>query len=52
MPATGSISLGMTLDAGSILVPKPAAGITTFTILGRSGIGEPTYKTEFQFPPV
>jgi hypothetical protein len=45
-------SMGMTLVAGSILVPKPAAGIITFTILGRSGIAEPTYKTEFRFPPV
>src|SRR6267154_5426247 len=33
LPATGSISFGTALVAGSILVPKPAAGITAFTIL-------------------
>src|SRR6266481_4671772 len=35
LPATGSISLGTALVAGSILVPKPAAGITAFTIFLR-----------------
>src|SRR6266550_330368 len=33
LPATGSISLGTALVAGSILVPKPAAGMTAFAIL-------------------
>src|SRR5438876_82542 len=36
LPATGSISLGTALVAGSILVPKPAAGITAFVIFRRS----------------
>src|SRR5271165_3271963 len=36
LPATGSISLGRTLVAGSILVPKPALGITAVLIIGRS----------------
>src|ERR1700741_4218824 len=38
LPATGSISLGTALVAGSILVPKPAAGITAFVIFWRSNI--------------
>jgi hypothetical protein len=29
----GSISLGIALVAGNILVPKPATGITAFLIL-------------------
>ena len=31
--STGSISFGIAFVAGSILVPKPAAGIMTFLIL-------------------
>ncbi len=38
----GSISLGRALVAGSILVPKPAAGITAVAIFGRSDIAGPS----------
>src|SRR6266404_5273075 len=44
LPATGSIALGTAFVAGSILVPKPAAGITAFTIFLRSDTGMPSSK--------
>src|SRR6266478_3983830 len=44
LPATGSISLGTAFVAGSILVPKPAAGITAFTIFRRLNIVRPSLK--------
>src|SRR6266403_2953730 len=44
LPATGSISLGTAFVAGSILVPKPAAGITAFTIFLRSDTVRISFK--------
>src|SRR5207253_4712864 len=39
LAATGSISFGRAFVVGSILVPKPAAGITAFVILLKSVMG-------------
>src|SRR5260370_39107334 len=51
--ATGSISFGSALVAGSILVPKPAAGITAFVIflwsaMARSAYGHDNSKPKAQ----